>query len=296
MGNAVLTTKTPTSAPPEAVAPLEQEVSTLTRAPLPRKISSAEEFASFGEELKSINLWLKKWNELHNPVIAAANLTHTLALRARDSLGNPAETRRKGIAQLLGAYNAEQTRIALARAAEERRVREAADREQRENDIREARERQEQAKLKQQRLEAVATAARQLVHDTSDIEQQAELLDEAESAIREANDRAMEAGYGQQEVEALIVAPLPPAFVEVRSEVPKVEGLSLPTNWFAEVVDPEKYMAHLLANYQRNKVLIAGMLEKAMPALNREAVTTKQEIEIVPGVFARPKYGASART
>lgn len=299
------TTKPPT--PPDAV-PLEQKAVAITSAQLPAKITTPEQRLLLADELKGVTGWLKEWSALHDPVIASAYATHQLALKAKAKYAGPAETRKKAIAQLIGSYDVEQRQLAQKRADEQRRVQEAADRERRENEIREAQDRQREADNERIRLEEEAAAARQLASETDDLNDQAELLDVAESADREATDRGMEAGYERQVVEAIVAQPVVPAFVEVEDTVPQVEGVASRTTWFAEVVDKRRAVAAVLfgqdacdeileqfpksaVHWKRNE----AMLDIVMPAFNRMATNAKKEIEIWPGVFARPKYGASAK-
>lgn len=272
-------------------APLEQQAVDLIGSVLPARITTPDQYTALGEELKAINTWIKEWDGHHDPIIASAHKTHRLALDAKAKYGAKAETRKKMIAQLLGAYDAAQRQLASQEADHRRRIQEAADRERRENELAAAQQREREANEARQKLENDAAAARQLVNDTPDLEQQNELLDIAANADREATDRGMEAAYERQIAEQIVSAPVVPAFVETTVLTPQVEGVSTRVTWFAEVADKKKYLEHVLANF----ALLENRIEILMPALNRDAVNAKKEIEIAPGVFARPKYGASAK-
>lgn len=271
--------------------PLEQQAVALTGISLPAKIASPEQFEDIAGRLKDLTAWLKAWNEHHDPVIESAHRTHDLACKAKSKYGKPALELKRQMAQLLGEYKSEQDRIAEQEARAEQDRLDKIDRENRAAEALELAKRANTGVVQGQRLEADAQAARELAEQAPDDATRFELVSEADHLERVAGDRHMEAAYDRQASDHVAAAPAVPSFVPTRATTPKVSGVATNKKWEAQVVDKKKFLQHVLDNWERYE----NYVEILMPKLNSTATNVGKEIEIEPGVYARPKYGASAR-
>jgi hypothetical protein len=110
------------------------------------------------------------------------------------------------------------------------------------------------------------------------------LAREREAAIEEAEG----AGASVEEIEALVAAPLPAPVMRPAPAPAKVAGVSVGTDYSAEVED----LLQLVGHVARNPGMV-GLVQANMIALNAMARSTKGSIQL-PGVriVARPRVSA----
>jgi hypothetical protein len=272
-----------------SVDPIEPKVQELVKAlPLPVKITTAVEYARIAEDFKATNDLLKEIAEHHDPIIAAAHKTHTLAIAAKNKLYDPLLKRKNAEARLIGDFQAEQKRKA---AEEEKRRRELAEREERERKERETAEARRIASEKaaaEERARNDAEAARQLAEEafqSFDGETADALKAEAEAHEQVAEHAGMEKEEAERYANEVAAAPVVAPAVRVDPETPQIAGLSGRTTWYAEVVSKRRYVQHVLDNWQKYE----NTIEIVMPSLHSLARATKKEMEIEPGIAARSK-------
>lgn len=260
--------------------------------PLPLRITSRDEYVMIAEDLRGTSALLKEIDAHHDPIIQSANRTHKLALEAKAKYATPLAARKTAASRLLGNYDAEQRRIAQLEADRKRREFEAQERERREAEERERREAAAALWREESRRRSEAEAARQLAAEAEDDEMRRAFEDAAVVNERAANDAAMLGEYEHQAAEVVASSPIVAPSVSQEVMTPRVENVATRTTWAAEVTDAKKFLAHVLANWER----YSSYIEILLPALNRTATNVKKEMEIEPGVMARPKHSASART
>jgi len=96
---------------------------------------------------------------------------------------------------------------------------------------------------------------------------------------------------GQKELaKAVLEQPIVVAPIEVKSEPPKVEGVSFRENWKAEVIDLKALAKYVLSNPSMINLLLPNM-----PALNSMAKGMKANMSI-PGVKVVSERVVSSRT
>lgn len=273
---------------------VEQKAVLLVSNALPERIVSAAQYRDIAEEFKAAGAILKEIGEGYDPIIAQAHVTHKLAIEKKAKYERPVLARRAKMSALLGAYEAEQKRIAREKEEAERRKLLELERERQEREAAAARKAAAEKEAEAERARNDAAAAQALAEEAfGDFDgQQAEALQAEAQAQGDVATRAqMEAAELNRLATEIATAPVNTPAVRHEPDVPKVAGVSGRTTWFAEVINKREYVEHVLANWARYEASI----EIDMSSLNRTATSVKKEIEIEPGVMARPKHGAVGR-
>lgn len=278
------------------VDPIEQKVVPYVAQALPVKISTADEYKRIADDAKVTAGLLREIAEHHDPIIASAYATHRLACEAKNKLERPLLARKTAQARLLGDWQAEQKRLA---AEQERKKREEAlriERERQEAQAAEARRLAHEKAAEEEKARNEAEAARALSAEAFDAfdgptaDEYRQLADSEEERVLRLSLERAEADRAAAEIAtAAIVAPA----VRVEPDVPKVEGITGRTTWYAEFDNKRRWLAHVVENFARYESMLPW--DELLKPLHGIARSVKKEIEIEPGVIARPKNSASIK-
>ena len=211
------------------------------------------------------------------PAIDAAYKAHKALTGLRSRMLGPIADARGIVVRKVTAYQDEQRRIAEAERA---RAEAALRRQEEERRRAEAAEVERLAKVQREELAAQAKAAR----EAGDAAAAKALREEAKAVKAEA----------AAEAEAIRSEPIVAPMVHVAPQVAEVKGVSTKSTWSAEVTDKAALIRHVAARLDSDPG-IASLLDPAMPALNRLAVSQRAELR-VGGVRAVEKRGISIRT
>jgi hypothetical protein len=273
--------------------PLEQQaVEIIVDRRLPLKIMDEEQYTEFAQYLQAIVAWQRGWNAQNDPTIALANQTHKVAIAAKAKYGDPAEARRLAVGRLLGNWNAEQRRLAQQKAEEARETARKAAQKLRDDEAMAERKRADDARLEEQKRRDDAEAARQLAAEASDPAERLELERQASESDRRADEAAGESQQSTLVADQIAATEVFAPALVFEHEATKVKGVSTTSRWHAEVINKKKYVAHVLGYWET----LEANIEVLMPPLNRLATNVKKEIEILPGIMARPDHGASVKS